>query len=460
LFKLAGGLFFLAAVIATLLLILPPPEGVAPATMRAGAVMVLGIGLWATNIVPSHYGALLFLFVAMVLAVAPAKVVFSGFASGAVWLVFGGIVIGLAVKRTGLDMRLAAPFLNRLPHNLLTITYGIFWISASLGFVIPSAAGRVALLVPILLALARRLGFDGGSKGETGLVLAGTMGTMIPAFAILPANVPNMSLFGAMESVHGVSLAYGEFLFLNFPVLSGGALLIYPLLIWVLFREPLNPRGNGSEATPWSAFDRRLMIILGAALILWITDTIHGISPAWVALGAALLCTAPRIGMLPARALGEDVNYGPLLYVAAIIGFGAVATVSGAGTLIADNLLAAVNLEPGAEFLNYLFMTGLAVIVGIFTTMPAQAAVLVPMAEAMADASGWDLISVVMTGVPTWSIMLFPYQGPPLILALALSNMRITWLTKTLVGYFIVACLILLPLHYFWGQMLGYFGAV
>jgi di/tricarboxylate transporter len=459
LFKLSGGLFLVAALIAALLLILPAPEGIGEGTMRAAAVMTLAVGLWATNVVPSHYGALIFLFASMVLAVAPANIVFSGFASGAVWLVFGGIVIGLSVKRTGLDMRLAAPFLNRFPNNFLAIIYGIFWISASLGFVIPSAAGRVALLIPIMMALAGRLGFKQGSKGETGLILAGTMGTMVPAFAILPANVPNMSLFGAMESVHGIHLAYGEYLALNFPVLSGGALILYPLVIWALFREPIHPSGAGAETRPWGREDGRLALILAAALVLWVTDTMHGISPAWVALGAALICTAPRIGLLPARALGEDINYGPILYVASIIGLGAVATHSGVGALIAENMLAVMSLAPGQDFSNFFAMTGIAVIVGIFTTMPAQAAILVPMAESMADASGWSLISVVMTAVPTWSIMLFPYQGPPLILALALTDLSIARLTKTLLVYFVLAAIILLPLHYQWGRMLGYFGA-
>ena len=449
--KPSGALFLVAALIAALLLILPAPEGIGAGTMRAGAVMTLAVGLWATNVVPSHYGALIFLFASMVLAVAPANIVFSGFASGAVWLVFGGIVIGLSVKRTGLDMR--------LPNNLLAITYGIFWISASLGFIIPSASGRVALLIPILLALAGRLGFSEGSKGENGLILAGTMGTMIPAFAILPANVPNMSLFGAMESVYGIQLAYGEYLSLNFPVMSIGALILYPPVIWALFREPLRPNGDGAETRPWGREDGRLILVLAAALILWVTDTMHGISPAWIALGAALICTAPRIGIVPARALSEDINYGPILYVASIIGLGAVATHSGVGALIAETMLAVMPLEPGQDFNNFFAMTGIAVIVGIFTTMPAQAAILVPMAQSMADASGWSLMSVVMTGVPTWAIMLFPYQGPPLILALALGNLRIGWLTKTLAVYFVLASIILLPLHYQWGRMLGYFGA-
>ncbi len=458
-FKLSGGLFLVAALIAALLLMVPPPEGVGAGVMRAAAVMVLAIGIWATNVVPSYYGALLFFLAAMVLGVAPANVVFSGFASGAVWLVFGGIIIGQSVRQTGLDVRLVRTFLSHFPNALLPIIYGLFWISASLGFVIPSASGRIIMLVPVILALARRLGFAKGSKGETGLILAGAMGTMVPGFAILPANVPNMTLFGAMESVYGLQLAYGEYLLLNFPILAIGALILYPLTLWALFREPIGPNGSDADVMPWSAKDRRLMVILGAALLLWITDTVHGISPAWVALGAALICTVPRFGLMPAKALAEDINYGPILYVAAIIGLGAVATHSGVGALIAETTMSVMRLSLGQDLMNFYAMTGIAALVGIFTTMPAQPAILVPMAGAMAEASGWPLLSVAMTAVPTWSMMLFPYQGPPIVLAVALCNLRVGWVMKALFVYFVIAAAVLLPLHFQWGRLLGYFGA-
>ena len=61
--------------------------------MRAAALLLLAIGLWATAALPEHITALLFLALCMVLAIAPANVVFSGFESGTVWLVLGGLVV-------------------------------------------------------------------------------------------------------------------------------------------------------------------------------------------------------------------------------------------------------------------------------------------------------------------------------------------------------------------------------
>ena len=46
-----------------------------------------------------------------------------------------------------------------------------------------------------------------------------------------------------------------------------------------------------------------------SSLALWVTDRWHGISPAWVALGAALLIVSPRVGALPINALVRDFDY-------------------------------------------------------------------------------------------------------------------------------------------------------
>ena len=219
-------------------------------------------------------------------------------------------------------------------------------------------------------ALAQRLGFGGESKGRAGLVLAATMGTMTPGFSILPANVPNMGLYGAVESIYHIQLAYFDYLTLNFPVLGIAAMLVYPSVIWLLFREP--PVGDGEHEPPkaWSAEEFKLLLVLLVALALWVTDRWHGISPAWVALGAALIIVAPRVGVIPVRALARELDYGPVLFVAGIIGLGAVATETGLGSWLADRLLEVVALQPGHDARNYAIIVAIATVVETFGSAP------------------------------------------------------------------------------------------
>jgi len=453
-------LFAVAVAVSGGLLLMPGIAGLEPLQARTAAVVVLAIGFWSTAVVPAFLGSLVFLFAAMVLAVAPASVVFSGFHSGAIWLVFGGLVLGLSVQRVGLDVRLVRNLLQHLPRGYLALIYGIFAVGLALAFVIPSASGRVAILVPIVLALAGRLGFDEGSRGRSGLVLAATLGTTVPSFSVLPANVPNMGLYGAAESIYGIHLTYGEYFGLNFPALGVGALVVYPLLISLLFRDTPRPPGASEATLAWSRAEQRLLVILLVALALWVTDTLHGVSPAWVALGAALLCVAPRIGLLPPAAVTRDIDYAPVLFLAGIIGLGAIATHNGLGTLIADRLLGVTGLALGSDAANFATITGIGVVVGIVTTLPAQPSIMAPLAQGMADASGWSLIGVLMAPVATWSIFPFPYQAPPLVIAIALANLRILEVFRLLAAFFVFGVLVMLPLHFLWGRWLGYFTAV
>ena len=74
-------------------------------------------GFWAFGTLPEHIVGLLFFLLAMLFAVAPPHVVFSGFASGTLWLVLAGLIIAEAVNRTGLVVRIARFLIG---HRALT----------------------------------------------------------------------------------------------------------------------------------------------------------------------------------------------------------------------------------------------------------------------------------------------------------------------------------------------------
>ena len=456
----------LAAVISLILLIAPVPAGVAPVVFRAAAVIVLVIGLWSTAVVPSFYGSLIFLFTAIVLETAPAKIVLSGFHAAATWLVFGGLVLGLGIKQSGIDVRMVRAFLAHFPKSYIAMIYGIFWIAAALSFIVPSAAGRVALLVPIMLSLADELGFEENSNGRSGLVLAATLGTMIPAFAVLPANVPNMALYGAVESIYSLHLTYGDFFLLNYPVMGMAGLLFYPAIISLLMKDTPRHPDHREEVKPWGSDERKLLVILIIALGLWVTDTVHGVSPAWVALGASIICLLPpmgslKVGIMPPKFLGTDIDYGPIIFVAGVIGLGAVANHTGLGTIVAEQLMDFIAIEKSTglagDFRNFASISFISVVVGLLTTMPAQPSIMAPMAQTLADASGWSLMSVLMTSMTAWMMMPMFYQAPPIVIAVALGKLRIGTVNKLLITYMIFSILFVLPLHFLWGRTLGMF---
>ena len=269
----------LAVLASAVLLLMPVPEGVPAGLLRGAGAVVLGLGLWVSAVVPEYLTSIIFFFIVVVFAVAPPDIVFSGFHASAAWLVFGGLVMGTAAHSSGLGGRIAELTLRHIPASYLGVVALLALLGLLLGFLIPTGIGRVSLLVPMAVALCERLGFEPGSRGYTGLVLSAGTGAVIPPLGILPASLPSVVMAGAAESIYGIRISYFEYFALNFPVLSIMSLVVLVGLISLLYGEPPQAVVSQPVRTPWSARQRRLMWLLAAAVALWMTDTLHGVSP-------------------------------------------------------------------------------------------------------------------------------------------------------------------------------------
>jgi hypothetical protein len=181
----------------------------------AAGLTVLTIGMWATSALPEHLVAVIFFVLAIVLSVAPQEVVLSGFLSSALWLVFGGLVLGVAVQRTGLGGWLACGVVDRIGSSYASVIATVVIGNVVLGFLVPSAMARAVILMPIVVALAEQLGFSRGDRGRTGMVVATAVcGYVIPA-TILPANLPIESVDRTLKSLRTRRNSHSEIRRLN-----------------------------------------------------------------------------------------------------------------------------------------------------------------------------------------------------------------------------------------------------
>ncbi|HEY5598866.1 MAG TPA: SLC13 family permease [Kiloniellales bacterium] len=431
-------------------------SGIGPEPPSAAilGLVVLTIGLWATGALPEHVTAVLFLAVIMLFGLAPADVAFSGFHSAAVWLIFGGLIIGVAVDGTGLGRRLAGRLVRAMGHSYRGIIFGVLAMGIALGFLMPSSMGRVVLLMPIVLRLADQLGFPRGSPGRTGIVMAAALGAVLIPFTILPANVPNVVLFGLGEQLYGLAPTYGQWLLLHFPVLGLLKAAIIGGLILVLFPARPAPAADDRTPQPVSGAERRLGLILGAALLGFASDFAHGISPAWIALAAAAICMVPAVGLFRRDDFAK-VNFASLIYVAGILGLGALVAQSGWGARLGDVVTRLAPLDAGQPLVNFLALSGTAIITGMGTTLPGVPAVLTPLAAKLAPLAGMPLDSVLMTQVIGFSTPLLPYQAPPVIVAMQLAGVRLGDGTRLVLATAVLTIVLLLPLDFLWWRVLG-----
>ena len=441
---------------ALLVLLLPAPAGAPAGFSAAAALTIFAIGFWAVGALPEYLTAVCFFLLAMIFKVAPANVVFSGFEAGALWLVFGGLIIAAGVQRTGLGRRIAELLVARLAGSYPRLITGVVLVSLALAFLMPSTMGRVLLLVPIFLALADRMGFAPGSNGRTGMVVAVALSSFLGPAAILPANVPNNVLAGAAEAYHGITITYFDYLLLHFPVLGA---LKSALLVWLICRIfPDQVRGDQPPPEPRTKLngdERNLAIILGLALAFFVTDTLHGISPAWISLAAGVACLMPMIAIVTPQGFRTDVQMGPLFYVAGILGLGALVATSGVGDFLSHLLLDAVHLEYGADAYNFFALSAIGMVLGMVATMPGIPAILSPIAGDIATATGMSLEQVLMLQVLGFSTLVLPYQVPPVLVALQVGGVPMRQAARVTLPLVALTWALLIPLDYLWWVALG-----
>ncbi|MBI3067619.1 MAG: anion permease [Betaproteobacteria bacterium] len=180
--------------------------------------------------------------------------------------------------------------------------------------------------------------------------------------------------------------------------------------------------------------------------------------PGWVALGAGLAATLPRIGGMPVAVSNERVRFGVFFYIAAVLGMGATMSATGLSEALGAVVQGALDLKPQQDGLNFLVLSLLATFTAVLVTNPGQPALLAPLAGQFAEAAGWPLKAALMTMAVGFTTLLLPYQVPPVVVGLQVAGIKLRTALRLTVPLAAVSFVTLLPLDYLWWRLIGYFG--
>lgn len=430
--------------------------GEAGALWKAGGLGLGAIALFATRAIPEIVTAFLIFLTALALGTAPREVVFSGFMSSGFWLLVSGIVLGAAITATGLAARISEPLVSltgpSYPRAILVIaTAGML-----LGVLIPSTMPRIIVMIPVAAALAERLSLEPDGRGAIGLIATAATATLLPTYGILTANLPTIVQVGAMDQLYGVRSTYSGYLIQQWPVNAMRFTLLVALMVGFTREQVTFEERVAAETVRLPPEQHRLLIILGAAILMWMTDFAHGIEPAWVALAAAAIVIWPRFGMLGPTAMREQIDLSPPIFFASIVTVVATARVAGLDQRLADLIIGSLPLEQGADLASVYAVYGFSLVLSHLTTAPAAPVVLVPFAASLVDATGLSLEAISMTQIVGISTPVIPYQAPPLIVAMSISRVPNIVFLRLCLWLAVAVTLLGIPMMYFWWQLIGF----
>ena len=409
---------------------------------------------WVTNLLPSYQTSLIFLFGTLFFSLEAKEIVFSGFSSSAFWLVFAGMLIATAIKESGLTNRLSTVFakLNSPSYFKILISLNTFGLLFS--FIMPSAIIRIILLVPIAIGIAKHFGFQGNSKGYIGIILGLVLSTHLSAFSILPSNLPNMILSGMSESLYNYKFLYSHYLLVNFLVLGLIKTIIITFIIYYFYNDEVQEKSKNNEeiSTTISKDEKIVSIVLGIMILLWITDFIHHLNVSFIAILGVLILANPSIGIIKEKNL-KNLNFPLLLFVATLISFGNIIS---SNLFIKESLQEIISIYDFSHnsFLNYMFITLSSTFTAVLTTQPTIPALFTPIAQHLADITNFTLDQILMMQVVGFSTVLFPFQAPPIMIAIQLAKIKYKEVIKILLVLGFISIVFLYPLNYLWWKII------
>jgi di/tricarboxylate transporter len=140
------------------------------------------------------------------------------------------------------------------------------------------------------------------------------------------------------------------------------------------------------------------------------------------------------------------------------VSLGAVVANTGIGKLVGQQLIEKLGFEPGHDARNFFFLVVLSTALGPLTTSPGLPAVFTPLSADLAAATGFPLLTVLMTQVVGFSTLLFPYQAPPVVVGVHLGKVKVGKAVRMTLALAVVSIFMLMPINYLWWAILGIFG--
>ena len=303
---------------------------------------------WMTEALDFTLAGLIGCFLFWVTKIATMEQAFSGFVDATSWFMFAAVTIGLMGEKTILPRVLSNWVIRRVGFTYPRILLALIITNFLLTFLVPSGIARLVILAPICTGLLDSFGAPRTSNTARGMFLIVSY-TSVLFDKFIVSGATSIAGRGLMERFGGVHISWSKWFIAFAPIDVLTVLACWGLTLWLLPPEKNNARGGqdylesqACESLRWRPLDTRACLLMGGAVLLWITDFLHGINPAAVALGVAFMALLPRIGVLSADDL-KRANFMPFYFVASAVSMGTVITKTGAISYMSTAMFGWIN---------------------------------------------------------------------------------------------------------------------
>ncbi|MCR8674933.1 SLC13 family permease [Micrococcus sp. HG099] len=298
----------------------------------AGAAVWMAVW-WMTEAVPIPVTSLLPIVLFPLFGMGTMAEVASPYANSVVFLVMGGVILGLATEKANLHLRVALLTIRAVGTKPAQIVLGLMAASALISAFVSNTATAV-IMVPIaasILTLVRSLDAQAaGTKFSAAMLLGVAYGVTIGSTATLIGQPPMALMKAYLLENHDYDMQFGRWMLVGVPWAIVMLLIAWVVLTKLVFRAEVDRipggaemiRGELAELGPMTTPERRIALIFATAIFFWVAvpfiaeiPAVAAVAP-WlgtiddtqVAIAAAIACF-----IVPARRRGEDASQTALL---------------------------------------------------------------------------------------------------------------------------------------------------
>lgn len=364
------------------------------------SIFITAIWFWIFSKIDDTYIALSAIVLLVLTGVIDDGILYKSLGQDLIWLLISAFILAAALTESGLTSKFAIKIIKfaNTPRQLFYYSTVLLIISA---FMIPSTSGRAALALPIFISLAYILRNSprliiGLSILFPSVILLSAIGSYLGAGAHLITNQ-------ILQQAHLDSFSFFEWFLYGFPFAVVSSLVCTELVLRLFTQhedrtikinnltESLNHFAhNENESKKWTTKQRNCILIFIVVLMLWFTESWHGISAAMVALIGALLVSMPYLGCVKLSSAIKTIPWSLLIFMAATLCMGMALIETQAIEWLAHNLFS--RLDADAEIIAVIFVL-MIIVFSLFTHLliqsrSARSVVIIPIVVASAPEFG------------------------------------------------------------------------
>lgn len=306
------------------------------------ALSFMTVIFWGFQITQPGYTSGLYLLLLAVLGVAKPTLIFGTWTGSMMFLVIGAYLIAGAVKDSGLGERIAYKFIISFVTSFRSIIVAIFALTFILSLMIPHPWPRAFLIMSVMAVVIKSANIVREDAVKIGFTV---FASSVPISLIFLTGDATISPLAVQSS--GVPLGWlGWFKLMGPPSIIVSIITCFMILF--LFKPTREVSINKEEMRaklaamgPMTGKEKRTAFWVILAVILWMTDTIHGVDIGWVTLFIAMAMSMPVIGEVLTPASWSGVPLHVLIFLTAAVAIGRVGGATGMNAWIAQTVLPA-----------------------------------------------------------------------------------------------------------------------